>query len=76
MADMPQTSPRFGRVLLKMSGEALMGIGLAAFVSLKWFPLLEDGYVWVSLALFAAILYLYARFARSRGSQPDRPASD
>ena len=64
----------FGSGLI--AGEALMGIGLAAFVSLKWFPLLEDGYVWVSLALFAAILYLYARFARSRGSQPDRPASD
>ena len=58
----------FGSGLI--AGEALMGIGLAAFVTLGWFPMLKDGNAWVSLALFAAILYLYARFARPRLSQP------
>ena len=59
----------FGSGLI--AGEAFMGIGLAAFFKLNWFPLMEDGFAWVSLILFGAILYLYARFSRPRGSQPN-----
>ena len=53
-------------VLRLIAGEALMGIGLAAFVPLKLFPMVEEGHAVISLALFAAILFVYSRFARPK----------
>lgn len=54
----------FGSGLI--AGEALMGIGLAAFVTLKWFPIMDEGYSLISLALFAGVVFVFARFARSQ----------
>ncbi len=67
-SDAQDSGVLFGSGLI--AREALMGIGLAAFVTLEWFPMLKDGYAWASLLLFAAVavLYLYARFARPRES--------
>ena len=52
-SDAQDSGVLFGSGLI--ASEALMGIGLAAFVTLGWFPMLEDGNTWISLALFAAI---------------------
>lgn len=55
----------FGSGLI--AGEALMGIGLAAAMSIWTLPLVSESNVAVSLAVFAVVLAVYWRFARQRG---------